>query len=138
MCLGEQSEDGTLSPSFSYPNIAPPPFPLCVCPSHVAVHSHINLDKPTQSDVYLKPGNPTLWHLLKFKRKKKNPHTMCCLCSVSLPAARTLFCQSTSFPAVPLLHLKVCFYIPSHTTFPTKMAPLRNSLSSQSQHDLLV
>lgn len=30
------------------------------------------------------------------------------------------------------------FYVPFHTTFPTKMASLHNSQSSLSQHDLLV
>lgn len=63
---------------------------------------------------------------------------MCCLCSASPPVEEAQLCWSTSFPAVPLLHLKVRFYIPSHTTFPNKMAPLRNSPSSLSQHDLLM
>lgn len=63
---------------------------------------------------------------------------MCCLCSAYTPKEKASFYDSTSFPAVPLLHLKVRFYIPSNTTFPTKMAPLRNSPSSLSQHDLLM
>lgn len=63
---------------------------------------------------------------------------MCCLCSAYTPKEKASFYNSTSFPAVPLLHLKVRFYIPSNTTFPTKMAPLRNSPSSLSQHDLLM
>lgn len=42
-------------------------------------------------------------------------------------------------PCCPSPPFKGCaFCIPSHTTFPTKMVPLRNSPSSLSQHDLLV
>lgn len=60
------------------------------------------------------------------------------LCSASFPALRASLCESASFPAAPLHHLNVQFYIPFHTTFATKMASLRNSPSSLSQHDLLV
>lgn len=59
------------------------------------------------------------------------------LCSASFPALWASLCESASFPAVPLHRLNVHFYIPFHTTFPTKMASLRNSPSSLSQHDLL-
>lgn len=62
----------------------------------------------------------------------------CAVCALLHLQWRKLHSASWHRSLVPRLHLKVCFDVPCRTTFPTKMAPLRNSLSSLSQHDLLM
>lgn len=63
---------------------------------------------------------------------KINKGIQCAVCALPHIQLRSLH------SAVPFLHLTVRFYIPTRTTFPIKMAALRNSPSSLSQHDLLV
>lgn len=58
-------------------------------------------------------------------------------CVYSVVSARWRRLHSDS-RHVPLLHLEVHFDVPSHCTFPTKMAPLQNSPSSLRQHERLV
>lgn len=69
---------------------------------------------------------------------KINKAVQCAVCALLPPLEKASLCRLTSFPAALLLHLNVRFYVLSQTAFPTKMAALRNSPSSLSQHDLLM
>lgn len=114
-----------LFPSHSLPSLKYTEYP------HKHTHMYPVQILPISIYTALKPSTSTFIKINKSVQRAG-------LCSTLHPAVKASFGYSTSFPAVPLLRLKVRFYIPCHTTFPTKMAPLRNSLCSLSQHDLLV